>query len=379
MKSQLRVLYVLTSPLSVNTFGIAQLKVLHEDGFSVHLICGRGDLNSELSKFTDSIQVSSFLRRGFSFIIDLFALLNLFLIVLRVKPTIIIYSTPKSAFLSALVSALCRTPIRIYQVWGVRWQNFTGVKLWVVRSADFITIKLSTKVIVVSKSVLEFISKYSETNKLVVLGPGSTAGVDMQIFFPDKPALAPRAKVKIGYVGRISNDKGITDLYDLFIKLTPQIPNLQLEIIGDLDLEDEIPKKLVNDINSHSKIQWIQRTQQDELAVHMRSWDAQIFLSRREGLGNVILEAGACGIPTFCWDIIGTRDAIPNFAKNFLIPFADTNLLEKSVLNYLTSPLNQYEKITLASWYYDNFEQRKVLGKFIEFIHDNLKVYNGSR
>ena len=129
MKSQLRVLYVLTSPLSVNTFGIAQLKVLHEDGFSVHLICGRGDLNSELSKFTDSIQVSSFLRRGFSFIIDLFALLNLFLMVLRVKPTIIIYSTPKSAFLSALVSALCRTPIRIYQVWGVRWQNLSGIKL----------------------------------------------------------------------------------------------------------------------------------------------------------------------------------------------------------------------------------------------------------
>jgi len=379
MKSEIRILYLLTSPLSVNTFGIAQIKMLNKDGFSVHLICGRGDLNSELSKFTDTIQISPYLRRGSSLVIDLFALLNIFFMVLRIKPTIIIYSTPKSAFIGALVSFLNRTPIRIYQVWGVRWQNLSGIRLWVVRSADFIAIKLSTKITVVSKSVLEFIGMYNKTNKLVVLGLGSTAGVDMQIFYPDKPYVAPRTKVKIGYAGRISNDKGITDLYNLFIKLTPQIPNLYLEIIGDLDLEDKISKKLVNDINSHFKIRWIQGAQRAELAVHMRSWDAQIFLSRREGLGNVILEAGACGIPTFCWDIIGTRDAIPSFAQNFLIPFADTNLLEKSVINYLDSPLSQSEKIRLSNWYAENFEQMKVLSKFIEFINDTLRVHYGSK
>ena len=378
MKSEIRILYLLTSPLSVNTFGIAQIKMLNKDGFSVHLICGRGDLNSELSKFTDTIQISPYLRRGSSLVIDLFALLNIFFMVLRIKPTIIIYSTPKSAFIGALASFLNRTPIRIYQVWGVRWQNLSGIKLWVVRSADFITIKLSTKITAVSKSVFEFIGAYYKTDKLVVLGSGSTAGVDMQIFYSDEHSVAPRTKVKIGYAGRISNDKGITDLYNLFTKLTPQIPNLYLEIIGDLDLEDEISKELVNDINSHSKIRWIQDTQQDKLAVHMRSWDAQIFLSRREGLGNVILEAGACGIPTFCWDIIGTRDAIPSFARNFLIPFNDTNLLEKSVLNYLDSPLSQSEKIRLSNWYAENFEQMKVLSKFIEFINDTLRVHYGS-
>ena len=379
MKSEIRILYLLTSPLSVNTFGIAQLKMLNKDGFSVHLICGRGDLNSELSKFTDTIQVSPYLRRGSSLVIDLLALLNIFFMVLRIKPTIIIYSTPKAAFLGALASFLNRTPIRIYQVWGVRWQNLSGIKLWVVRSADFITIKLSTKITAVSKSVFEFIGAYYKTDKLVVLGSGSTAGVDMQIFYSDEHSVAPRTKVKIGYAGRISNDKGITDLYNLFTKLTPQIPNLYLEIIGNLDLEDKISKKVVNDINSHSKIRWIQGTQQDELAVHMRSWDAQIFLSRREGLGNVILEAGACGIPTFCWDIIGTRDAIPSFARNFLIPFADTNLLEKSVINYLDSPLSQNEKIRLSNWYAENFDQKKVLSKFSEFITDTLKVYHGSK
>ena len=111
----------------------------------------------------------------------------------------------------------------------------------------------------------------------------------------------------------------------------------------------------------------------------MRSWDLQIFLSKREGLGNVILEAGACGVPTFCWNIIGTKDAIPDFASDFLIPYGDINSLEKSVVSYLNAPLNQSEKFALIHWYHDNFEQKKVLTDFVGFINDSLEDYNDSK
>ena len=379
MKSQVKILYLVTSPLSVNTFGIQQIKVLHEHGFAVYLICGPGDLNPELSKFITNIYMSPFLRRGSSPVKDFISVINLFLTVLRIKPIFIIYSTPKSALLGAIASFLNRTPIRIYQVWGVRWQNLSGIKLWLIRSADFLAITLSTKVVIVSKSVLQFMSAHYKTKKMIVLGSGSTAGVDAQIFYPSESSEVSKPKLKIGYAGRVSNDKGISDLFDLFIKLTLQIPNLYLEIIGDLDLDDEISKKLVNDIKSHSKIQWRSNISQDELAKHMRSWDLQIFLSKREGLGNVILEAGACGVPTFCWNIIGTKDAIPDFAPDFLIPYGDMNLLEKSVVNYLNSPLNRSEKLALTNWYHDNFEQKKVLTDFLGFINDSLEDYNDSK
>ena len=379
MKSQVKILYLLTSPLSVNTFGIQQIKALHEQGFVIYLICGPGDLDPELSRFITNIYISPYLRRGSSPIRDFISVINLFMTVLRIKPIVVIYSTPKSALLGAIVSFLNRTPIRIYQVWGVRWQNLSGIKLWLIRSADFLAITLSTKVVVVSKSVLQFISAQYKTKKMIVLGSGSTAGVDTQIFYPSESAMASKPMLNIGYAGRVSNDKGVSDLFDLFIKLTLQIPNLYLEIIGDLDLDDEISKKLVNDIKSHSKIQWRRNIPQDELAQHMRSWDLQIFLSKREGLGNVIIEAGACGVPTFCWNIIGTKDAIPDFASDFLIPYGDINLLEKSVVSYLNAPLNQSEKFALAHWYHDNFEQKKVLTDFLGFINDSLEDYNDSK
>jgi glycosyltransferase involved in cell wall biosynthesis len=219
---------------------------------------------------------------------------------------------------------------------------------------------LSTNITIVSKSVLQFISARYKTKKMIVLGSGSTAGVDTQIFYPSKPSLRLNPKLKIGYAGRVSNDKGISDLFNLFMKLTTQLSELYLEIIGDLDLDDPISSKLVEDINSHPKIQWRRNIPQDKLAEQMRSWDLQIFLSRREGLGNVILEAGACGVPTFCWNIIGTKDAIPDFAQNFLITYGDTDLLEKSIIRYLNSPLNQNEKNALSHWYQENFEQKKL-------------------
>lgn len=379
MKPKSKILYLLTSPLSVNTFGIQQIKALYENGFAVYLVCGPGDLNSEVSKYTTDILVSPYLRRGSSPIWDLISVINLFLTILRIKPTIVIYSTPKSALLGALASFFNRSPIRIYQVWGIRWQNLTGIKLWLIRSADFLAIKLSTNTIVVSKSVLQFISAQYESKKMIVLGSGSTAGVDKQIFYPNKSSPESKPQLKIGYAGRVSNDKGVSDLFNLFIRLTSHIPNLHLEIIGDLDLDDKLPRKLVSDISSHSEIQWRRYIPQDELAEYIRNWDLQIFLSRREGLGNVILEAGACGVPTFCWNIIGTKDAIPDFAQKFLITYGDTDLLEKSVIRYLNSPLNQNEKSALTHWYQENFEQKKVLTNFIEFIDGNLEEYYDSK
>jgi glycosyltransferase involved in cell wall biosynthesis len=374
-----KLVYLVTSNTSATVFGVPQIKHLDTSGFKIFLACGPGQLSSELDNMTYEIKQFKNLTRNISLIKDLQTLRKLIFWLNYIRPDVILYATPKAALLGSIAGRLCRIPIRVYQVWGVRWQNLSGIKLWVVRSADFIAIKLSTKLIVVSRSVLEFISTQFKTNKMIVLGLGSVPGVNKLIFYPGQPSPQLTVRRKIGYAGRISNEKGISELFDLFVKLISQIPNLHLEIIGDLDLEDKISKKLINDLNFHSNIQWIQGIQHDELAEHMRSWDAQIFLSRREGLGNVILEAGACGIPTFCWDIIGIRDAIPSFAQNFLIPFGDTNLLEKSVINYLDSPLNQNEKITLSNWYHENFEQKKVLSNLVESINDSLKVYNDSK
>ena len=373
------IVYLVTDVTSANIFGYAQILALSEQGYKVHLICNSNKLRKELQQTLYSSTYIKTLKRESSLINDVKSFFYLLFILIKLRPTIIIYSTPKAALFGSIVSSIVGIKIRIYQIWGIRWQNLSGIKLWVVKSSDFLAIYLSTKVTIVSRSVLEFLSLNYKFSKLTVLGSGSTAGVDTRIFYPNRLLKMPSQGLKVGYAGRVSNDKGITDLCDLFARLSVQIPDLYLEIIGDLDLEDKISEKLVIDLRSNPRIQWINSLAQPDLAERMRNWDLQIFLSKREGLGNVILEAGACGVPTFCWDMIGTKDAIPDFAQDFLISYGEMKLLEKSVINYLNSPLEQSKRLKLAQWYVDNFEQKKVLSEFVGFINANLKANYDSK
>jgi glycosyltransferase involved in cell wall biosynthesis len=374
--SKPRIIYLVTSPISANVFGLLQIRSLFQHGFNVSLVVGQGSLNSELHKYVDSIYVNQNFKRGISLIRDVKSIIQLCIIFFRVKPDVVIYSTPKAAFLGSIAAFITLTKIRIYQIWGIRWQNLSGFKLLLVRSADFLAIKLSTNVTVVSQSALELLNYKASKGKVGVLGVGSTVGVDAKIFYPKLTNNKPSSKKIMGYAGRIARDKGIDKLIDLFISLSASVNNLYLEIIGIIDQDDKISDKNLEILNSHPNIILVPNLSQLELASHMQNWDIQIFLSEREGLGNVILEAGACGIPTFCWDIVGTRDAVPTTKQNFLIPYGDLQTLETSVIKYLEAPLSFDDRVELANWYEDNFEQQKVLNDFVTFIDELLGVYN---
>ena len=371
-----RIIYLVTSPISANVFGLLQIRSLFQHGFNVSLVVGQGSLNSELYKYVDSIYVNQNFKRGISLIRDVKSIIQLCIIFFRVKPDVVIYSTPKAAFLSSIAAFITSTKIRIYQIWGIRWQNLSGFKLLLVRSADFLAIKLSTNVTVVSQSALELLNYRDSKGKIGVLGVGSTVGVDARIFYPKLTNNKSSSKKVMGYAGRIARDKGIDKLIDLFISLSASVNNLYLEIIGIIDQDDKISEKNLEILNNHPNIILVPNLSQLELASHMQNWDIQVFLSEREGLGNVILEAGACGIPTFCWNIVGTRDAVPIKMQNFLIPYGDLQTMETSVIKYLEAPLSFNDRIELSNWYSDNFCQQKVLNKFVTFIEEVLGAYN---
>lgn len=366
MKSKF--VYLVTDPISANVFGLKQIPYLHKLGFEIHLICGPGVLDEKLKVYVENIYTISRLKRQISPVSDLMAIIQIFFILRRLSPTVIIYSTPKAAFVGAVSSFISRTPVRLYQIWGIRWQNLSGIKYWVVKFADLFAMRISTNITVVSKSLLEYLKNYTPNRKLAVLGMGSTIGIDTDIFYFDGSKKEISGDIVLGFAGRLAHDKGIDNLLELFKNVQYSFPNARLEIIGDIDLNDKISNDLIQKLYSHSSISWLPHLPQNKLSIQMRKWDLQIFLSNREGLGNVVLEAGACGVPTFCWDILGLKSAFPTFAQNFLIPFGNLNKLESSILKYLYSPWSLSDKSLLSNWYIQNFEQKKVLNEFANYI-----------
>ena len=223
MNSLSVIVYVVTSAMSANTFGLHQVKALVAQGYQVHLICGDGKIRNELNNYCVKIHTLSQLRRNVALWDDLITLMKLFFLLKSIRPNAIIYSTPKAALLSAIASYLSGIKVRIYQIWGLRWQNDQGFRLKLFIFLERMVLSLSTNSTSVSESIKQILKTKLISNNVIVLGSGSTAGVDNNYFFLRQNANQANKHFKIGYAGRITSEKGIEKLFDLFNSISSQI------------------------------------------------------------------------------------------------------------------------------------------------------------
>ena len=205
--SSKKLLYLVTDVSTANVFGLVQLRYLWLKGYEIHLVCGTGYLHSDLTKFCSSIIQVKQLSRNIHLIDDLISIFLLIRFFKRIKPSIAIYSTPKAALLGSVCARLTSTPIRIYQIWGARWQTLQGVKEKSVKAMDMITLTNSTHLISVSNSILELYKGVSKKENYV-LGKGSAIGVDCKVFsyssLPRNPFVFPRLPLRTSFLRPLS-------------------------------------------------------------------------------------------------------------------------------------------------------------------------------
>jgi glycosyltransferase involved in cell wall biosynthesis len=362
------VIYFVTDVTVANKFGLEQIRYLSNSNLKIHLVCGQGYLSPEFLKVCDSITQLDSLKRPIEIFSDIKTFLLIAILIYKIKPTCVIYSTPKASLIGALSSYLLGVKNRIYQIWGARWETLSGIDLLVVRNLDKLTIGLSTSIIGVSNSIATLYRVMSK-KKILVLGSGSAVGVDSKMFSIPK---VKNQSLKVGYAGRIAKDKGIAELLEVFNKLSVIYPRITLEIIGDIDLEDPVDSEVLEVIKNNIQIRWIKHCHRTELARYMKNWTLQIFLSRREGLGNVIIEAAACGVPTICWDVTGVRDAVPDFLSKNLIVYNNIDLVFERIKEFVENPLSEKESGDLSVWAINNFEKNIVLRNFSSHVNNEI-------
>jgi glycosyltransferase involved in cell wall biosynthesis len=147
------------------------------------------------------------------------------------------------------------------------------------------------------------------------------------------PASAP----VIGFVGRLTRDKGIVDLHRAFLRLLPEFPDLRLVLIGWPEDGDPIPADTWQAIETHPQI--IRTGGLRDVSLHYGLFDVLMFPSYREGFPNVPLEAAAAGIPVVGYAATGTRDAVVDGVTGFLVPTGDAIQLADAAACYLRNPL----------------------------------------
>ncbi len=157
-------------------------------------------------------------------------------------------------------------------------------------------------------------------------------GVDVERFDPAKADRdAYPGQVKVLYAGRLSREKGVDLLADSFLRAHEADPRLHLLLAGGGPEESELRARLGD---AATFLGWLGG---EDLAVAYASADVFLFCSVTDTYGQVILEAGASGLPVIAIAEGGPAALVENRHTGLLCR-PDADHLAGSLLQLAASP-----------------------------------------
>lgn len=173
-------------------------------------------------------------------------------------------------------------------------------------------------------------------------------GVDWDKFFSPIKFSAedwPAGKIwRLGAAGRLVKQKG----FDILIQALAQLPaeiNWQCSIAGDGPQVDYL-ESLIIKLGLRDKVKLIGN--QSDIVRFLSKLDLLVVSSRWEGLGLVVLEAGAAGIPVMASDVDGLQEIIDHKINGYLVSPESADALA-SGLTEIMSQISSAERLAWAA------------------------------
>lgn len=366
-----------------------QLKTLESRGFEVKALTSEGSY-AEIFEQEEGVKVLHVnMEREIALKRDLDSLFACIRVIRAEKPDIVNAGTPKAGLIVSLAAYFCRVPVRIYNVLGLRLETTDGIKRQILLMAEKIAAASATHLLAVSPSLKQQIVELgiAPAEKIRILGHGSVNGFDLERFEWNEDMKGKVEKKRqaygwtgeelvIGSMGRITKDKGIDETVRAFTELHAQYPNLRLLIVGDYESADAVSEWTRETITDHPAI--VHEDYQLDPVPFYHLMDLFLFLTKREGFGNVSAEAALAGIPVIAADVTGARDTLLDGKTGFLVdPDSHRDVLEK--LDKLISDPELREALGAAGreWVRQNFSN-EVLWEEMDNYYRNCLLERSS-
>lgn len=229
-----------------------------------------------------------------------------------------------------LAAFLCNVPNRLHTVAGLPVTNKVGLKRIILLAVEWMTCKCATKIYPNSKGLETFLADVVNvpSKKLKVLGFGSSNGVDTKYFnlTTDLEESSKIFKTKYGldnsfvftFIGRIVKDKGSEELIDAYARLSSEVENVRLEIIG-------WEEPLTDPISNHSQAILINNTGivctgfMDDIRPGLGASDCLVLASYREGFPNFVMQAACMNVPSIVLNINGCNEIIQDGSNGLVV------------------------------------------------------------
>jgi glycosyltransferase involved in cell wall biosynthesis len=223
----------------------------------------------------------------------------------------------------------------------------------VLRSAD--------KVLVFSREQSRLVQRLYKVQKAnIAIVPN---GVGKEYFYEEK-RVAPKKKLNLLYVGRLTVQKRVDRLVDALSLVKSPV---KLTIVGDG--EDRLKLEKLAQTLQLKNISFVGRKNGKRLLEIYRRADALVISSDKEGMPLVVLEAMACGLPIIASNVIGLNELVKGtgILVNDPSPKTFANSIDQTWKNKMQ--LGYFSKKSIKKAKEHSWD--KVVGK-IELIYEKI-------
>lgn len=355
-----KLIRITTVPISFKVLLKGQLRFMASNGFDVKGVSSEGEELKEVRENEGIVMEAINMSRKITPFQDLKSLWEMWNFLRKEKPQIVHTHTPKAGIIGMLAARLAGVPHRLHTVAGLPLMEATGIKRKILNFVEKLTYSSATRVYPNSKGLYDFIlqNHFTQSNKLKIIANGSSNGINTTFFSPaqvseiEKVALREKLNIQSDdfvfvFVGRIVSDKGINELIKAFSQLQTaennELTGIKLLLVGGLESDlDPLNPETLAEINQNKDI--ISAGFQQDVRPFFAISNVLAFPSYREGFPNVVMQAGAMGLPSIVSDINGCNEIIVEGENGLIIPPKNVEKLKEKMLT-LARDKNLYIKL----------------------------------
>lgn len=361
-----KLIRISTIPVSLETLLKGQLKMLSEH-YEVVVVSSPGERMKVLEEREGVRTVSIPMERRISLVKDFMSLLRLIILFAKERPDMVHSITPKAGLLSMLAAWITRVPVRMHTFTGLVFPTATGKMQKLLIVMDRLTCFCATHINPEGEGVKRDLINYNITSKpLHVIANGNVNGIDLE-YFDRTPEVMEKAysykkegTFTFCFVGRMVKDKGINELVHSFLRLYQDDARVRLLLVGPFEKElDPVLPEVEEQILHHPGICFMGF--QSDVRSFLAASDTLVFPSYREGFPNVVIQAGAMGIPAIVTDINGCNEIVLPDRNGMIIPTKNEQALYEA-MKYFASHSVEVEKMAANArpLIVSRYEQRMV-------------------
>ncbi len=188
------------------------------------------------------------------------------------------------------------------------------------RSPDMVT--------AISTSLAERAERLGVEKSKIVITPN---GIDLD----EVPEDVEKQKNRVIIAARLSWAKDHVSLLKAWRLVVDKISEAKLVIVGEGE-EREVIEKTIKELNISKSVEMLGFLAHSETLVEIKKSEVFVCPSLAEGLGNVFIEAQACGVPPIGTRVGGIPDIIKDGENGLLIEPKNPDLIADAIITLLS-------------------------------------------